>query len=1002
MGVMALGTSVLVGTPANAVVTDGNIVVSVSGDERTSTLSGSDLTLTAINNPRMAGIADDTEVFYWVIENPDEVAIVFDDTDDLNYSTAADDNFADGAAADEDADVGTVTISASEILVESAATVIGGAAVGAGTADLTLTAAAGTVTVYSFVEAPAVAFDDNRTFFFASTDTELTFIDAADSDLGITINELTLGSTAIDLEVTSSVLNLDSIQPDLSFDILLGGASAVDNTGAALTVNVDGELVDNRDLAGAATAGVYRATLFDAAAAGVGGGTDVIARSASYRVTAGPSDAPTGGLFTYGDSTSNVSVQTAVDTATIAAAVEANDAANEALAVAANRFNDGAANVRGGVSDEISVTFSVREYAFDGVDATYDAVAVSNVPVEVTLTPAFVADSGTTITAHGESITEGGTATDITFTVLSDADGNATITFASSTGEDTETVTLTANVITDTGSDDAENEYVFTYADTAAADVVLTNVAADGVANQVVGAVDGDVTLNFAVLDNYNELLTDAGYQLVFPAAQSDFDVVDGEIIPVTNGLATLTFTEDTGVEGTYSVRADLYEGVTAAGVNQTVSIILDSAGAASSFINVAATETTANADDLPSLETEDLVAFDERLSAVTNPYTATERYTLVGTVVDADSVVVPGALITFSATGNVAFVVSDGADEVGGVGSLTVQADADGAFDVDVYSQVAGEVVVTMTAGDASDSATIEFAAAVLSQDGSLSLSGVSTLELGQATEITATLVDEYGNAIAEQDMTVQLGGFGTVSPSTVTTDADGVATFTYTSSERTEGTAEITVTASPAAGDDVVATHDIVVSAPVVVAIDSVMVSGAAEVVAGESATFTATITDEDGNALAGRTVTLSEAGVGEITVLTGVTDANGQVTTMLVTSSAGNSYITATAEGKSHTLLVKVVAPAPEPVEEVVAPAEPVGKVNVGTFNGKVVVYALGLSESTVSWKIAGKWQKVEVTEDALQRYDRPTAAIGLDINVDIYVDGELRLSKTVTTK
>ena len=83
-----------------------------------------------------------------------------------------------------------------------------------------------------------------------------------------------------------------------------------------------------------------------------------------------------------------------------------------------------------------------------------------------------------------------------------------------------------------------------------------------------------------------------------------------------------------------------------------------------------------------------------------------------------------------------------------------------------------------------------------------------------------------------------------------------------------------------------------------------------------------------------------------------------------------------------------------PGPEP--------ESVGKVNVGTFNGKVVVYALGLEGSTVSWKIAGKWQKVEVTEDALQRYDRLTAAIGLDINVDIYVDGELRLSKTVTTK
>ena len=73
----------------------------------------------------------------------------------------------------------------------------------------------------------------------------------------------------------------------------------------------------------------------------------------------------------------------------------------------------------------------------------------------------------------------------------------------------------------------------------------------------------------------------------------------------------------------------------------------------------------------------------------------------------------------------------------------------------------------------------------------------------------------------------------------------------------------------------------------------------------------------------------------------------------------------------------------------------------KVNVGSFNGKIVVYAKGLAGSTLSWKIAGKWVTVEVTKD-YQFFDRLTIAVGLPVNVDIYVDSTKRLSKTVLTR
>jgi hypothetical protein len=74
----------------------------------------------------------------------------------------------------------------------------------------------------------------------------------------------------------------------------------------------------------------------------------------------------------------------------------------------------------------------------------------------------------------------------------------------------------------------------------------------------------------------------------------------------------------------------------------------------------------------------------------------------------------------------------------------------------------------------------------------------------------------------------------------------------------------------------------------------------------------------------------------------------------------------------------------------------------KVNVGTFSGKLVVYALNAAGSEVSYKIAGKWVTQVVTSDLLQRYDRVVGATGRSIKVDIYVDGVLKVSKSVVTK
>ena len=110
-------------------------------------------------------------------------------------------------------------------------------------------------------------------------------------------------------------------------------------------------------------------------------------------------------------------------------------------------------------------------------------------------------------------------------------------------------------------------------------------------------------------------------------------------------------------------------------------------------------------------------------------------------------------------------------------------------------------------------------------------------------------------------------------------------------------------------------------------------------------------------------------------------------------LVISSAHGRLI---AQG-AITVTEKVV-PVAEPVAD---PVVATGKVNAGSFLGYVAIYAKGHKGSTLSWKIAGKWFKTTIT-DEYKVYQRKTVAVGMDVNVDVYIDGVKQLSKVVATR
>ena len=73
----------------------------------------------------------------------------------------------------------------------------------------------------------------------------------------------------------------------------------------------------------------------------------------------------------------------------------------------------------------------------------------------------------------------------------------------------------------------------------------------------------------------------------------------------------------------------------------------------------------------------------------------------------------------------------------------------------------------------------------------------------------------------------------------------------------------------------------------------------------------------------------------------------------------------------------------------------------KVNAGSFKGHVAVYAKGHKGQILSWKIAGKWFKKEITSN-YQVFKRKTAAVGKEVKVDLFIDGKSQLSKRVRTR
>ena len=277
------------------------------------------------------------------------------------------------------------------------------------------------------------------------------------------------------------------------------------------------------------------------------------------------------------------------------------------------------------------------------------------------------------------------------------------------------------------------------------------------------------------------------------------------------------------------------------------------------------------------------------------------------------------------------------------------------------------------------------------------------SSLAAGSSVTITAQLADANDNPVATGEIVVTWGSTGeggSFASPTSTTNANGVATVTFTTST-TAGTSH-TVTATDGGG--------LTGTSPVIstVAGDAaiyVVTSSNWSPAAGSSVTITAQLADQYGNPTAGprRTVTWSSTNGGSFNPTTSESDGNGTATTTFTTSVvAGTSHaVTATSgpparTGTSEPITTVVGPPSPSQTTAVV----PDGTAGVATSivitvrdanNNKVSGAAGQLAGSVTEANTATLAPAVEQTADTTYTTSYTPANAGTD-QVAISLNGE----------
>lgn len=273
---------------------------------------------------------------------------------------------------------------------------------------------------------------------------------------------------------------------------------------------------------------------------------------------------------------------------------------------------------------------------------------------------------------------------------------------------------------------------------------------------------------------------------------------------------------------------------------------------------------------------------------------------TITALVEDSTNNVVSGVPVTFSASSG-AMEVTAGTTGSNGTATAALSTGGDTSDRQITVTGVAGATTATVTVS-------------VIGTK--LSLSGPTSLIIGNSGTYTATLVDSAGNPIANESVTVKSANGNTVSTSPVTTNSTGEATFTLTAAN--PGADTIT-----AAAEGIQATQSVSVSNE---AFSFSSPSADAEIEIGANQAVSVTWVN-NGAAVTAQPVTFAttrgtftSTGTSTATVNT---DSTGTATATLSSTNAGPATISASGSSVSTQIAVDFIATTPSSINVQASP-------------------------------------------------------------------------------
>jgi hypothetical protein len=454
-----------------------------------------------------------------------------------------------------------------------------------------------------------------------------------------------------------------------------------------------------------------------------------------------------------------------------------------------------------------------------------------------------------------------------------------------------------------------------------------TTSQASGIRDRAV-AVNGTYTFDLLVRDQFKTPANGANFRI---KATVTGDTVFTRYVTLNNGRATLAITDEQVsasdafssvqleleelVLGTWSAATDskvvnwdqaYSNGVAGANDEQSVVRVGNYTGTASIVFNAngASLPSTTAAALTAAVESKEFVEADQRVANVAAPsLTAAAAAKVTGQIRNSvTAVAIKGAPYTISGAG---LLFKSG--EVWKKDSISGVADANGYFEVQVYSRTSGEKTLSMTSMGVTNTVKVTYTGLTTQAGYSVKITAPDTVQRGSTYRVDGQILDVNGNGIA-----LTTAGTGTNPTLSVTYLGLG-------------------------------------------------LVSGGLP-----------TTTDKDGKFYFYVLVGTNDVGTATITASY---DADGTSTTLAAATASKTVYVGQSAPG--------------------------VAKVNVGSFNGKLVVYAANANGKRISWKVGGRWGSA-VAEGNYDVFDRPTPLRGVTVTVQLYIDGKLELTKSVVTR